>query len=236
MGIIYHRLPLFAGLLLLQVSGVAQDGLTMSDQVLIVLLNAPAYAIVGFLFYRFMRFQSEESERRGTDEKRRDDHESKLIDMTDRHSRRIDGIEEDRRRQEERRQKHDAAQTAALVTAIENSTQMVSALEARSSFLLQSDQEISQMQTVIRAEVKIMFDRFVKVFPDETSLSARFDELKNAMIAAIEKACEEKKHKTGELPLIVQTPGISVSMNTPTPDAPPIPPPADNGDTNTEAA
>lgn len=191
----------------------------MTDQVIVALLNAPAYALMAFLFWKFLRQQSDESKRRSLDQERQDAHEDKMIDalLTDR--RRIDEIEADRRKVEDARR----VQNDAWIQAIDNSTQMVKALEARSTYLLQSDKELSELQVAIRSEVKILFDRFTRVFPDDTSISARFDELKAAMITEIERTCSEKKLVTSEVQKIEAT----ISLQ---------PAPADKNETDLKAA
>lgn len=181
----------------------------MSDQVLIVLLNAPAYAIIGYLFYKFLRFQGEESTRRNEDEKRRDNQDQKALDAIIAGHQRIDDIVKDRREVEEKRN----AQSDAIVQALNNSTQMVAALEARSAYLLQSDREVSELQVAVRAEVKLMFDRFLIIFPTAKPIDTQFDDLKNTMITEIEKACAAKKGDTGPLPPITLPQAIDITLH-----------------------
>lgn len=221
MKILYHRFPLFAGLLLLQAPTPA-GGLSMSDQVLIVILNAPAYALISLLFWQFLKMQREENARRASenlqrsqDEARRDQRDDKLIDVVVNSHQRIDEIEKDRSKNEESRR----AQWELMTQALNNSTAMVSALDNRSAFLLQSDKEISESQGFIRAEVKTMFDRLMIVFPTEKSIDTLFSEFKAVVLDEFEKAYEKKK---GDSQPITLPQDINVTLHTqpdPAPDA-----------------
>lgn len=191
----------------------------MSDQVLIVLLNAPAYAIIGWLFWQFLKMQREENARRAADnvlrsqdEKRRDDRDDKLIDVVITGHQRLDAMAEDNQRAADDRSKREAA----WIQAINNSTQMMGALDQRSAYLLQSDKEVSELQVAIRAEVKTMFDRFTRVFPTDKSIDMLFVEFQAAAKDEFAKACEKRKEDSRPIPAVTLPTQIEVTMVSPT--------------------
>lgn len=249
--ILLYRAPLLLGMLLLQVTPTASTPPTsFTDLLLQALPQVPIYVILAYIVINMQRDNAKESERR-------DKHEEKITDALVTQIKRVDLIEEDRREQWQVQRQDDTQRDnryiesfqaigdgmnriADVVTLLqkdgvtrdritEDAVSAITAIVTVGSKPLQQvvkDVNALQQPTAdIHRMVSAIYDRFLKVFPaDETMI----EQVRNVLIEAVNKACEEKKGDTGPLPPITMEHNVHI-VNDPPPDP-------GSADTGSEAA
>lgn len=181
MRILLTRLPLFAGILLLQIPSVTTPPTNLTDLLLQALPNVPVYVILAYIVINMQRDHAKESERR-------DKHEEKITDGFLTQVKRIDIIEEDRKIVEKER--NDLY--ARLVVSFDDNSKLIKALGERTEFLIDSDKKGGDTLANVASKVNTLYDRFSKVFPRDNTLDELFNELKK-LVEETKKACEESK-------------------------------------------
>lgn len=188
MRLLLTRLPLFIGIVLLQVPPVTAPTVpsSLTDLLLQGLSNVPVYVILAYILIKQQGNTAKENERR-------DAHESAMTDLLTTQIKRLDNIEEDRKEAEKERN-----ETARLqAQSSKDLGEMVKALGSRTEFLIDEDKKRDDILKTVQTKATTLYDRFSKVFPRDTSIDELFADLKK-VLEDTKRACEEAKTKPAE--------------------------------------
>lgn len=222
MRILLTRLPLFMGIFLLQVSpAAANPPSTLTDLLLQGLSNVPVYVILAYIVINIQKTTAKENERRDNHEKtitdllgtqikrvdvieedRRAQWESQKKSDNERDSRYIEtfqSVGDSMNRIADlwtAQQKHESERDRVLSDATSAMTAIVT---VGSKPLQQVVKDMGILQTTseeIQKAVAQIFDRYMLTFPTTRPIDDMFEQLKAAILTAIEKKCADEIHVT----------------------------------------
>jgi hypothetical protein len=213
--IMIHRFPLLCSMtLLMQVSPLPQlKGSSMSPELVQALASSPAYISIIFLVIAFLlnqrqqqKFYTDQQRFQAESAQRRDETISAAFKETRESSDEAAQLMQD----EIKQLRTDNAESLKLLAkGVEESNKINKALEERTAYILEDhNKDAAVMASVntntndIKQTVSQILDKFIRVFPNDDSIDARFDRLKVEMIKAIEETCEQRKHDSKPIPVI----------------------------------
>ena len=198
------RLPLFAGVLLLQIPPAATTPTNLTDVLLQGLSQVPVYAILAYIVINIQRTTAKENERR-------DSHEKTITDALITERKRIDEIEEDRRKQWEDQKTADTERDNKYIESFQafgdGMNRIADVITLIQKDKVESDRVLSDLTSGVTAIVTVgskplqqvvkdvsgIFNRFEKVFPSDKPMDLMIAELQREIIDAINKSCEDRK-------------------------------------------
>lgn len=226
MRLLLTRLPLFAGIILLQVSPTAANPpSTLTDLLLQGLSNVPVYVILAYIVINIQRTTAKENERR-------DGHETTITELLGTQIKRVDVIEEDRRAQWEAQKQADNERDNRYIETFQSvgdsmnriadlwtvqqksenerdrvlsdaTSAMTAIVTVGSKPLQQVVKDVGALQETseeIQKAVSQIFDRYALNFPTQRPIDELFEQLKSAILEAIEKKCGDQIRPAQELP------------------------------------
>jgi len=244
MRLLMTRLPLFLGIFLLQVSPTAANPpSTLTDLLLQGLSNVPVYVILAYIVINIQRTTAKENERRdshettitellGTQIKRVDAiEEDRHVqwqaqkqadkDRDDRYIETFQSVGDSMNRIADlwtAQQKREGDRDRIISDA---ASAMTSIVTVGSKPLQQVVKDVGALQDTsedIQKVVGQIFNKAWVVFPTDKPIDTFFEELKRAIIEALDKACAEKVRATQETPAV-----NVVNVNTGTPSVDELP-------------
>jgi ABC-type protease/lipase transport system fused ATPase/permease subunit len=240
MRLLMSRLPLFMGMILLQIPPATGGTPTnLTDLLLQALPQVPIYVILAYIVINIQRTTAKENERR-------DEHEKTITTALITERGRIDDIEDDRRKQWETQKQSDSERDNRYIETFQSvgdsmnriadlwtaqqkregdrdrilsdaASAMTSIVTVGSKPLQQVVKDVGALQDTsedIQKVVGQIFNKAWVVFPTDKPIDTFFEELKRAIIEELEKICAEKVRATQETPAV-----NVVTINT---GAPPI--------------